>query len=89
MSSDDRTVKCFDTRPCFAKNKRSSGRCTCSILNASYINDGECPFCKPEQFVTDGKFYPPDIYLQICKEAKNRHKKEYMRIKREVEAAAS
>ena len=43
---------CKDSRNCFAKH---CGKC--SLLNEVYP-DGKCPFCKEEQFMTNGKYYP-------------------------------
>ena len=40
-----KTVRCHDTRPCFAKLKGG----TCLILREVYEHDGECPFCKEEK----------------------------------------
>jgi len=31
--------------------------CNCLNAHAKY-KDGECPFCKPEREVTNGKIYP-------------------------------
>ena len=39
------------TRKCFA-NKDG----VCTLLKANYP-EGECPFCKPERHITDGKDY--------------------------------
>lgn len=43
---------CKDSRNCFAKQ---CGKC--KLLKKVYP-DGECPFCKEEQFMTNGKYYP-------------------------------
>ena len=43
------------TRKCFA-NK--DGNCT--LLKANYPA-GECPFCKPERHVTDGKDFRKEV----------------------------
>ena len=39
-----KTVRCHDTRPCFAN---FGG--LCNILSESYRQDGACPFCKAEK----------------------------------------
>ena len=39
-----KTVRCHDTRPCFAKINS-----ICLILRESYDKDGQCPFCKAEK----------------------------------------
>lgn len=58
------SVVCNDSRPCFAKEKycRFDGAVIykCRLLNSSYPNDGECPFCKIRQDVTNGVIYPYD-----------------------------
>lgn len=36
---------CRDSRKCFAR----SGIC-CTILYQTYLEDGECPFCKPGKY---------------------------------------
>ena len=52
---------CHDSRPCFGKDdvlaKAYKDLPRCRILTETY-NDGKCPFCKPEQLVTDGREYP-------------------------------
>lgn len=54
-----RYEKCPDTRDCFAK---LGGECVVLQKDSNhrkifYTEDGECPFCKPERDVTDGKRY--------------------------------
>ena len=44
---------CNDCRRCFAKNERGM----CRVLAETY-NDSECPFCKPNRIVTNGRIYP-------------------------------
>ena len=56
--------KCNDKRQCFAKERGRDGY-YCTILAMPYTNapmyaDGDCPFCKPEKEVTNGKYYPYD-----------------------------
>lgn len=46
-------LKCFDERKCFA---REDGRC--ALLKHIDYKNGECPFCKAERSVTNGKKYP-------------------------------
>lgn len=46
--------KCIDTRECFEKLSNKS----CLALSITYEHDGECPFCKPDARITDGKYYP-------------------------------
>lgn len=43
------------TRKCFA-NKDGA----CTLLKTNYP-EGECPFCKPERYVTDGKYYRKEV----------------------------
>lgn len=45
---------CIDTRNCFAKGPKKS----CLALSVTYGSDGECPFCKPDARITDGRYYP-------------------------------
>ncbi len=52
---------CNDSRPCFGKYsiKDLPDKVLCNCLNAhAKYKDGECPFCKPEREVTNGKIYP-------------------------------
>lgn len=58
-----RYEKCPDTRECFA---RLGDECVVLQRDSNhskifYTEDRECPFCKPERDVTDGKryFYNP------------------------------
>ena len=39
---------------CFARTIK----CNCKILQETYRPGEECPFKKPEQLVTSGRFYP-------------------------------
>ena len=43
--------RCHEIRPCFARDRGA-----CTILTETYPYD--CPFCKPEREVTNGKHYP-------------------------------
>jgi len=53
------TLRCRDTRPCFAREVNPEGTGICLILMDTYLNENrDCPFCKPEKEVTDGKRYP-------------------------------
>lgn len=49
--------RCRDKRPCFGRRGEY-----CQCLIKTYDRDGDCPFCKPEREVTDGKVYPIDIH---------------------------
>lgn len=44
---------CRDCRTCFAKNEKGM----CRLLDEVY-NDRECPFCKPDRNITNGRIYP-------------------------------
>ena len=58
MSIQNKNAKCHDTRNCFAKEYRKEV-CFCNILVApGYEKDSECPFCKPNKEITNGKRYP-------------------------------
>lgn len=46
--------RCKDSRECFARNQFSE----CTILKTVPGRDGECTFCKPDQEVTNGNYYP-------------------------------
>lgn len=48
---------CVDTRECFAK-RRTGDHYRCDALTRTYDVDGDCPFCKPEMEITNGKRYP-------------------------------
>ena len=48
---------CRDQRPCFS---RVPGTRICNCLIGISYKDGECPFCKPEREVTNGRRYPYD-----------------------------
>lgn len=53
------TLRCRDTRPCFAREVNPEGRVVCMILSNTYLNESrDCPFCKPEREVTGGMQYP-------------------------------
>lgn len=47
---------CQDRRKCFARTERGQ----CKALSSAYP-DGECPFCKPDGNVTNGKRYLYDL----------------------------
>lgn len=54
-----RYEKCPDTRDCFAK---LGGECVVLQRDSNhskifYTKDGECPFCKPNRDITNGKVY--------------------------------
>lgn len=53
---------CIDTRECFAK-MRTGDRYRCDCLTRSYDVDGDCPFCKPEKEITNGKRYPRKVRI--------------------------
>ena len=42
-----RSPECYDTRKCFAANDIGGVR-YCRILETTYKQDGECPFCKTD-----------------------------------------
>ena len=60
-----KAFKCQDSRYCFAYLPLTG---ICGILNGTEnvvtgeimapYSDGQCPFCKPEQNVTNGVYYP-------------------------------
>lgn len=50
---------CRDTRKCFAAIEKRGYR-MCSVLTETYFGN-QCPFCKPERDVTDGKHYSYDV----------------------------
>ena len=55
MSKD---FKCKDKRPCFGrKDSKGSDTGLCHVLDGQ--DKYPCAFCKPDQFYTDGKYYPP------------------------------
>lgn len=57
----DGSCICHDSRNCFAKTTGpvfGGGTIQkCRILTTSYKSDGECPFCKPHQCMTNGVIY--------------------------------
>lgn len=55
------TYICIDTRECFARLSKKK----CQALSVTYEHDGECPFCKKEKNITNGKYYP--FYVQPTK----------------------
>jgi len=66
---------CHDSRPCFGRDEYRDQR-RCRVLNGGYQADGECPFCKPEQFYTNGKHYPINPLIKPDKpETRDRRKK--------------
>lgn len=55
------TTICSDPRQCFARKTASTGLPVCAILTDTYEHAGkQCPFCKPDREVTNGKQYPYD-----------------------------
>ena len=46
-------MTCIDRRECFARGCRGG----CTILTKTYPESGQCPFCKPDPYVTDGVRY--------------------------------
>ncbi len=53
-------MKCYETRKCFGQVSPRTGMRmeVCFVLTTTYP-DKECPFCKPDRYFTNGKFYPP------------------------------
>lgn len=41
--------RCYDTRPCFAKQLGPGTVWKCAALTIAYNEDGACPFCKPDR----------------------------------------
>lgn len=52
---------CGDSRPCFAKHyNNTTHRHFCNCLSSPDVpvyKDGDCPFCKPLHYMTNGKEY--------------------------------
>lgn len=40
---------CHDNRKCFGQMFKRGGSIECRILQETYENDGECPFCKEDE----------------------------------------
>ena len=57
-----KSLNCYDSRPCFAKNC-STGKCRILVQHEGLYPyaDGVCPFCKPRKEFTNGKYYPYNI----------------------------
>ena len=52
-----RSPECYDTRKCFAANNIGGWR-YCRILETTYKQDGECPFCKEDEMdVPNAKYH--------------------------------
>lgn len=51
-------AECRDTRKCFATVYYGGMRWCKALGGPPYKNDGDCPFCKEEREVTNGKVYP-------------------------------
>lgn len=65
------TLRCSDPRPCFAREVNPEGTGICMILRDTYLNENKnCPFCKPEKEVTDGKRYPYDVNYSMKMQGK-------------------
>lgn len=52
MRDDSKYCKCNDTRECFARGRGGF----CEILRSVYP-PGKCPWCKPDENITNGKRY--------------------------------
>ena len=53
MWRQNRFPRCIDRRDCFARVGIK-----CSILQETYKNSGDCPFCKPLREVSHGRIWP-------------------------------
>jgi len=67
-----RYEKCPDSRECFAK---LGDECVVLQRDANrrkifYTEDGECPFCKPDRDITNGKVY---YFEQLSEHRRRRH----------------
>lgn len=72
--SDLKYPKCFDKRPCFARSERGN----CKILEQTYKENGQCPFCKPYRDKdVNGNEYPPAMAAKIKYFEEERRKNAY------------
>lgn len=69
------SFECKDRRYCFAQLPLTG---LCAILDGNEnlvtgeimapYEDGQCPFCKPEQSVTNGHYYPTPRDIKLPKD---------------------
>ena len=60
---------CEDTRKCFGAMFHGGMR-FCRVLGSAYKAGGECPFCKPERDITNGKQYLYNVDAESVKKEK-------------------
>lgn len=48
MQRNRRSPECYDTRKCFGAMRQGNDR-LCRILESTYHDNGECPFCKEDE----------------------------------------
>ena len=64
---------CEDTRECFGAMVHGGMR-FCRALSSTYAEDGQCPFCKPDRDITNGKQYLYNPDMEVTKKIKKKRK---------------